>query len=406
MAVACAATGGSQGAPEPAGLTPAQLAAKLRSEAARLGEGHASASFAALGARDTKRSVKLTEEQAEQLGLVDQAARDVFRSWLLRGLDRDPLPTAADLAGRLSDRGAKVRRIVNAHAEAIAREAILTPGQARHWRPERGMATGPLEGRYANLMPANAEPRTTPFDIYFMVRSKAAQLDDVKVPASALFRLVSARDTNPLGLSADQIRMVQKLDGLARAVGRGWLLRGLVDPAKQEYDDLLAQDLLDRISVRGRRVLASIVAHAEVIALEAVLDCEQAEGAKRSLWRELGIASLLDAEVAGRLKLSTEQRTEVLGRMVNRARVTLETSSIRGLINVDYVNARLSGRPKARAEQEARGAVAELTSRVAEADAVVLDALTPTQVRALTLLIRQPAPRPAPTKSEKSTPPG
>ena len=143
------------------------------------------------------------------------------------------------------------------------------------------------------------------------VRLLARSLGDKRSPASMLFRFMTSVGKASPGLTAEQLTAANQLDELARTVCRGWLLRRLADTPANDGEPPTA-DLADRFLDRGKRLRASVVAHAEAIALEAVLAPEQAEAARRWFWRELGVKSLLDPELATRLRLSRQQRANVL----------------------------------------------------------------------------------------------
>jgi hypothetical protein len=98
---------------------------------------HVSDYFSCLTRKDAPSELGLSAEQTQLLDRLDQLTRDVIGGWLLRGVDAIKPPP--DLAERVSARGMQHRRAVIAHAESIARRAILTPAQVepslrRLWR--------------------------------------------------------------------------------------------------------------------------------------------------------------------------------------------------------------------------------------------------------------------------------
>jgi hypothetical protein len=401
-ALACLAGARPQDRP-PRETLPVELVSKLRAEAARLEPEYVFDSFAALAKPDPGGPLSLSPEQAELVRRLDGTARAVLRAWLLRGLDQKPTPPAAELVDRLAGHGAKVREAVIAHAEAIARETILNPAQARNWGRAGAAIVGPLPGRYPELPLASDKPPETAADYDLVVRSRASKLNDSTFPASELFGIIIRNGSGPLGLSAEQLALTRRLDELARSVCRACLLRGIGEtPPKGNVPP--THDLLDRLSQRGQRLRASAVAHAELLALGAVLDPDQAERARRLLWRERGVEALLDPELAARLRLSREQREQVIERLVNR-REQLDEINVAALrfTHSTETEATQGGLDQAKiAAQVERQAHQELKLAAAEVDFIFLDILTPTQFRAVFRLLDKPAPSRPSTKAKKS----
>ncbi len=378
-----------------------EIIAELKAEAARLERGSISDVFADLGNPGEIGRLRLSAEQADLARRLDEAARAVVRAWLLRGLDSGTPPSTAELAERLGEPGGRLRNAVAAHSEAVAREAVLTRHQNRKTRTASGSAAGVLPGRYGLLPSLNDKPPQTAVDFNSMIRGMAAGLKNPKIPASELFGILTAGAKGPPGLSTEQLQLVRALDELARTVCRGWVLRGLGNPPPKG-EDPPAQDLVDRLSDRGKQLHASVVAHGELIALEAVLSPDQAEWARREFWRRRGVLSLLDPELAARLKLSRLQREEVFDRIVRRSQVAVEATSAALNSSVESDLAKIYGAPD-QANRAARAAAdregAGLT--IAEADSSVTDALTPGQARLYFRLVAKPGPdRPA-AKSKK-----
>ena len=195
---------------------------------------------------------KLSPEQTELTRRLDDTARSLVRAWLLRSLDRNPAPSAEELAERLGERGARLLRTVVGHAEAIVLEAVLAPVQVRRVRSgARLTAAKPMSGRYGMLpSPTFDHPPQTAAEFDWRVRSLAGSLKDRHDRASMLFRIITTPERVSLGLAADQLATTRQLDDLARAVCSGWLLRGLADTPPNDGEPPTA-DLADRFLERG-----------------------------------------------------------------------------------------------------------------------------------------------------------
>jgi hypothetical protein len=136
-----------------------------------------------------------------------------------------------------------------------------------------------------------------------------------------------------------------------------------------------------RLSDRGKRLCASTVAHAEEMALEAVLTPEQAEQTKLELWRRRGLHALLDPELAARLNMSKAQRVELTDRLGERVEV--------------YHRLVRTGGPDARIPPEVYRVLhqqweAELAQKLADLDQPIWEILHPAQLRALARLLNKP----------------
>ena len=139
--------------------------------------------------------------------------------------------------------------------------------------------------------------------------------------------------------------------------------------------------LVEPLFGSGRKVRASLVAHAEMIALAGVLEPEQAEAAKRKLWASLELPSLLDTEVQDRLHLSGTQRREVFDRLTERSRV--RHLAVGATIHEE--NALTRDNSPNRAEKAAAIAETREASEMwmKESDREVLATLSRAQIRAL-----------------------
>lgn len=110
--------------------TTAELVLALRDQAASL-HPHAGRAFSVLlGRQGRVLGIELTKEQADLIGRLDALTVTIFRRWLTRGLDSDPLPRRAVLAQRRWEGGERVRDRLFAHAAAIALQGIITKEQA------------------------------------------------------------------------------------------------------------------------------------------------------------------------------------------------------------------------------------------------------------------------------------
>jgi hypothetical protein len=71
----------------------------------------------------------LSKDEYGLANRLDSLIADAYRAWLVRDLDKPPLPTRDNLCQRLMEHG-WLERSLWAHAELIALEGILTPEQA------------------------------------------------------------------------------------------------------------------------------------------------------------------------------------------------------------------------------------------------------------------------------------
>jgi hypothetical protein len=132
-----------QGKPPPPPSV-AKLSAALRAEASTLTATSRSRLFADLGDMNIAKKLGSSAEQRNLAGRLGDLTRETIRGWLLRDLEALPPPPATILADRLSERGDRARARIVAHAESIALEGILEPGQARSWRKAAGRRAEPL----------------------------------------------------------------------------------------------------------------------------------------------------------------------------------------------------------------------------------------------------------------------
>ncbi len=183
--------------------------------------------------------------------------------------------------------------------------------------------------------------------------------------------------------------MLEQLDSLARDARRYWLVRDVEPLPKRGNDPAGVRELpptpaMDfRLSDRGRRVSASIVAHAEEMALDAVLTPEQAEQVKVEVWRRRGVHALLDPELAARLHLSRTQRDELTARLSARVEVYHRLVRTVGI----FIRGRTPPEEIANLEQRGKN---ELAQKVSELDQPIWDVLQPAQLRFLARLLNKP----------------
>ena len=394
----------------PTDATPGQTAAttaKIRIELQRLGTGHASDFFESLQRTlDAGNRDRLSREQAGLIRRLDHLGRDVLRIWLTRVLQVQPRSLTIDQLER-----AKARLLGN--VEAIAREAVLSPAQARKHRDSMTVpALRPLTGRYPR--PAPTVSGVPPPDTLARARNEiwcdAVYLGRRGEPAaSELFASLLFGDKGAVpGLTPEQTALAATLEVLSRDVQREWLLRGIgkEPPPKESANDPPTPEMLDRVSDRGWKLRASVVAHAEEILLEAVLNAAQSEAAKRRSWASGGVFALSDAELAARLRLSGGQREEIAALIQGRAAVFHEVHTFHVVQMSEAAAAersgRISGEQRLELEiQERKG----LDRNMSQYDQSVWELLSPGQLRALRRLLRKPEaalPAPKPKGASRS----
>jgi hypothetical protein len=422
----------AQEAPPPGGGTPQEaappandVAVRLRAEAVRLESGHASDFFEALikaarsGGRDgvtaagkgpTEPTDQMPYEAEEFLRgsgsparLIEQAdrtARDALRFWLARALAPGSKPP------RLED-WQRLRASVVGHAEAVILEGVLRPEEARYWR---GRATRPLMpklvGRYS-IIPIKIIYGYVPTNYTRASYFSVIHQQQFETRSSTLFGVllgyVLPEEPNMFGarpaqsdlrrfpgLSPDQARLLEGLDLLARKVRRYWWLRDVEVPPEplkpdpkgiRELPPTPAMEL--RLSDQGKLVRASIVAHIEEIALEAVLTPAEAEPAKRELWRQRGVHALLDPELAARLRLTRIQREELAESLTGRRQIYEKMEFGVAPLEDNRIP------PAVRRVQKERWEKGK-EEKIAALDQPIWEILNPSQLRALAGLLNKP----------------
>jgi hypothetical protein len=268
---------------------------------------HASRFFATLLG-----SGELDEEDADLVGRLDAAVRDARQLRLDRiaGWKGPGRPTAAE-----AERFASV---APGHAEAIVLRAVLTQRQSRRWRAEAARLAPPAPLERYPLTPMlwfHVPPAESLAEAQSQILLAAMNLMGEGRFASDLFWAAIESDGKALpGLEPRQFELLRRLDRLAREVQRSWLRRGIGEypPPEGLAFGPPSPAMLERLSERAVKLRADIVARFETIALEVVLDPDQAEAAKRLMWRRLGVYALVDPELARRLVVSKAQRDRIV----------------------------------------------------------------------------------------------
>ena len=311
-------------------------------EAARLESGRSSDLFATLADPAVASDLKLSGDQNGLIGRLDRAARDVQRAWLIRGIDDQPPPSTAELAERLAGCGHQLRAGLVTHFEAIAVEGVLEPSQANSLLKKLGRRSSrPLVGRYPRISAPSREPIVETKRWYdHQIRAMARQ-SAKSAFVSDLFRVFLGWDEtrldepNPLKISDEQTKLIERLNKLVGDVQSDWLLRGLDGPnpvPRDHWEDLPTPRMVRRFEDR-QRFQDSLAARAEEIVLWGVLEPRKAMIAKRQCWLRSGleqladpkmagcsgIMALLDPEVASSLGISRSQREELVVRLEQRA---------------------------------------------------------------------------------------
>jgi len=117
-------------------------------------------------------------------------------------------------------------------------------------------------------------PQRSPAVLLVKIQHEAAKVKSAKL--SRLFTAVASPEIQKdLGLNRTQIDLAGQLAEITREIIKDWLLRGL-DANPPPLPAVLAE----RLSGRGDRLRARLVAHAEAIVLEGILTQDQAR-----LWR-------------------------------------------------------------------------------------------------------------------------
>jgi hypothetical protein len=188
-------------------------------------------------ARRDMPKVDLTEEQIILVERLDKLILAIWKSWLIRDLDKTPLPPQPVLARRLCDGCERLRQSLFARAEIIALQGIVTPEQA-----DRVLtAVWELCGMSALLDPTLAArlrlTRTQREEVLFLLESKKDINKNLDEAGQRFWHLVMS---NPEA-RAQTDRLVQDADN-----------------RKQEVDDLILSEVLTSSQARAlARILDS-----------------------------------------------------------------------------------------------------------------------------------------------------
>jgi hypothetical protein len=418
----------SEPAPKTNSGAATDVVTQLRDEAEKLKTGHASRFFEALvEAIESGDRLAISDQLPPMLkndrGVVDsalrapalvqqadRAARTVLEFHLKHALA--PGAKSPDL-----EEWKRLKSRVVAHAEAIVLEGVLRPSEVRRWKPQASKPLAPqLAGRYS-IIPIDYPDGRIPFEntreafhrsIYSwqFSENRSSDLFAVLLGYRSLSPIPPPRppvaETPLRGLAADQVRVLEDLDLLARNVRRYWLVRD-VEPLpgpKDDPDDVRklppTPAMEFRLSDRGLRVRASIVAHSEEMAFGIVLEPEQFEKAKIELWRRRGVHALLDPELAARLRLSRAQRNELAEALSSR--VEVYHREVRNVVfNIPYATAPVN--EILRLERQLKE---DMAQKIAELDQPIWEFLKPSQLRSLAGLLDRPVAGYAPPFSRAS----
>ncbi len=351
----------------------AKLSAELRTEAAKLAAVSRSKLFADLGDVEVAKKLALSAEQRDQAGRLDELTRDVIRAWLLRDLDAMPPPPVAVLAARLSDRGERFRARLGAHAESIALEGILSLDQARLWRKLAGRWEQPLLPRRFAHVPATKMP-TEDVPYADLVAELRGAVSSESGPGPLFGMLLGDQHGTPAMLSKEQQTVVRRLEELRAAIMRAWLTRGLDEKALPSWSVLF-----QRVTW-SNPIRASVCTHAEAIALEGILNPEQADRVLGKMWKSARLDALLDPQLASRLSLTKAQQ--------ERVRILLYNKDALGMDHYEELR-RAAPLPRTTPDGAAQRQqlVRSGRSRVDELDAMVWDVLTTVQARELARIL-------------------
>lgn len=384
---------------------------KLRDDASRLDTAPLSHLFSALSAAKGGVEPPATTQQRDLAGRLEKLTRDVIRAWLLRDLDTSPLPPLEVLEQRLSGQGERLRTRIVSHAEALALQGILTPRQARAWLEKTGRKAEPLlRGRFGPQTVWIPPDDLGVEDLAGQLRQRVGAYSWSR--AGFVFRAIlggreleqfldpktrrvppnlvnfAGRFMPNVELSPKESDLTERLNALTLDIFCAWLTRGL------DKTPLPSRDTLKQRLVEYQRLEASLFAHAEAVALEAILTPEQADRCLCAVWRGQGMRALLDPALANRLRLSRWQQEEIHTLLEEKNSISdSQTEAQAPLVGLTQ------SRPDLRAldEQIAKDARARLD----QVDGLIWDCLYPGQIKALSRIMdgeKRQAPRPAPRR--------
>jgi len=380
--------------------SPSELSARLRDEATRMGTAKLSPLFTILADPNQRRELRLSEQQLDFARQLEAVTRDIIRAWLIRDLDEVPHPPGSELARRIGEQGERSRGRLISHAEAIALQGILTPGQGRTLLRAVGQKPAALlPGRHgvSRMMAADEERPAT--ELAEALRYRTTNFDRAGLVSLILLGRPGVRALYPNGiaqedpihqkllreqympkvdLSNEQAELAERLDALTLAVWRSWVTRDL-EQVPLPPQRVLAQRLWEG----GDRLRDSLFGQAEAVMLEGVAGPEQAERALSEVWRLVELRALLDPMLASRLRLSRSQRDEVQ-ELLRRKEDIVEDTTIR----VGSMSGLIPSRPDL--QQQAQQLVQETKNRQDELDALIWEVLRPSQALALVRILGGP----------------
>jgi hypothetical protein len=227
------------------------------------------------------------------------------------GMDPSERPRATEID--------RIAALPGRHIEAIVLHAVLNPRQHRRWRriaeqsfpPPRRIALSDTSFR-------KPESSETYSEVWYALcgngRLRGWSENCGLCTASDLFRAMLDSDGNALpNLTPRQLDVIKRLNILVQICEDVWLRQGLspAEPTPEEGEGLPTATMLEKLSGRSVRIYYELAGRAEVIALEVVLNSEQAEVARLLRWALIGVYALSDAELSQRLSLSREQRSRI-----------------------------------------------------------------------------------------------
>jgi hypothetical protein len=352
-----------------AGASDAELLAKVWAEADRLEKEPASELFGTLTSEEGKASFRLTKEQVDFSGRLDELTRAILKAMLLRGLDgKTPLPSAV-LSERLGEAGKQLRQVLVSHAEAIVFDVVFSSDKASRLRKKFGRRPTPAPAsRYGPYRMTGCMPVQKLDQLKSELEQEQRILNHAQ--SSYLFASFIGRARTPTGISTEQLQLANRLDQLSRDLLLGWLSRNLIAGRVPETD-WEAADWFEAWNGLHK----SLVARAEAILLQGILSAPQAETCLLAYWKDMGPLSLWDPELAYRLKLSKDQRSLLPEQFAKR-------------VNLEYQEAGLMALIGSKEKDEFGRDVGELAraykrSLREEADWAVLSVLTPSQLKRL-----------------------
>lgn len=375
---------------------------RLKAEAAQVETAAVSPLFTAIPRLAADPAFRLQDGQVQLCRRLETLARDLVRSRLLRGLDREPPPEAVELEARLSDRGVKLREAIFAHTEEMALQGILSPEQSLRWLTTAGVKPrlslrGRVKRNVADVSSNQQNVAQLTSELRTLARSfpRSGQVfevilgqlwidsefpDGVHQIDPEVRAKIDAGNLPEVELEPDQRRLAQRLDELTKDIVAAWMVRGLDDKPGPSRPALVERLLRAPVTVDA------LDAHAEAIALEGILKPDQSGRCLAVLWIRMGVQSLLDPSLSAQLKLTRSQREQIESMIEGKEKLLREIQEATSPLQVARLND-----PDLDASLEAFNREVHGQSRVA--DAAVLEVLTPSQSRRLRQLLAPADPK-------------